>query len=238
MQDVCGELQVPNERSSRFEKSLPILGAARANISAQGSAPRRAGPWRHGSQKASPTAPALENRQYLRLGTRPPEVGLGCSRKLSLSSSRTFAYHSSHGSFSKSSFSLTSIHSRKSHRQVRLALSVRGVANTQREIVMVQAIANLLIKECPAMNLPCIASNNTYLSATRTHTSATTALTPLTCTAFWIRTHKQQFTCVGACQTLGCPGAASACAAADSGCSVGARHERTRHHPRGPSGAT
>ena len=37
-------LQKQNARSSRFESMLPLFGAAHANISDQGSAPRRVGP--------------------------------------------------------------------------------------------------------------------------------------------------------------------------------------------------
>ena len=41
---TCAGLQKTNARSSRFESSLPFLGAAHANISHQGSSPRRVGP--------------------------------------------------------------------------------------------------------------------------------------------------------------------------------------------------
>ena len=43
---VCEELQKQNARSTRFENSRPVIGAARANISVQRSAPRRIGPCR------------------------------------------------------------------------------------------------------------------------------------------------------------------------------------------------
>ena len=43
---VCEELQKQNARSTRFENSRPVIGAARANISVQRSAPRRTGPCR------------------------------------------------------------------------------------------------------------------------------------------------------------------------------------------------
>ena len=68
---VYEELQPRNVRSSPLGNSPPTHGAARANILAQGSSPRRVGPCRHrclsGSQigmgaQAGQTAPALGKR--------------------------------------------------------------------------------------------------------------------------------------------------------------------------------
>ena len=124
-------------------------------------------------------------------------------------------YHSSPGSFSKRSSSLT----------VRPSLvdpfaevsipsptgSLRGVANTERVVVVVQAIANFLVKECAKQQL-FSRHPHTHLGHHRTDT-------------FHARSVLDQDTptTVHLCQSLGsgCPGAATS--------RVGAQHERTRH---------
>ena len=145
--------------------------------------------------QAGPTAPALGEQTVLRLGARPLEAGFGCGWRLSPSSSRTFApvnctipatAPSPRAHLRSLPVPASSIHSQKSSHQVRV------------------------------LNLSCIAPDNSHLFATPTLNSANTALTSSTCAAFWFRIQQQQFTYVGASQTLGggCPAAASSCAAA------------------------
>ena len=94
---ACEELQKQHARSSRFENSLLVLRAARANVSIPGSVPRRVGPCRpvlldefswqadpvplSGSLGRADSSLFRTYRQYLRLRFGSLEIASGSGRR-------------------------------------------------------------------------------------------------------------------------------------------------------------